>query len=169
LGYSHKVFEDWEAQLYYNAKDDFAVLTFYHIKMEEIVTRQILSTGVFQFINSHEIDFNGIELKDKANIKNQWRLNGSISWQENEDSLDVKDTTFTPNWMGKLGVFYKPNTKYQFSLFDSYFGKPTQISELNQAVSEVNRKPEYYHLVTANAIFNLNTILKLKTSSDLKF
>ena len=161
--------ETTEAQLYYNSKGNFAALTFYHSEMEDIVTRQTISGGAFQFVNSGEIDFNGIELEGKTNINNQLSLNGSVSWQENEDQLGANDTTFTPNWIGKLGVSYKPNTKYQFSLFDSYFGNPTQVSEINQTVSEVNRKPEDYHLLTANAIFNLNALLNLKTSSDYKF
>lgn len=159
-----------EAQVYYNSKGNFAALTFFHSEMKEIVNRQIVSPGVFQFVNSGEIDFYGFELEGKARITNQWSLNGNLTWQENEEEdTGVKNSTFSPNWMGKLGVSYKPNAKYQMSLFDSYFGNPTQVSEINQSVSDANPKPEDYHLVTANAIFNLNALLNLKTSSGFKF
>ncbi len=152
-----------EVQVYYSSFDTYAALTYYHSEMKDIVARGLVASdsSVQQFINSGEITFNGVEFEGKINFNDYWKATGSASWQENESDTGIKGSTFTANWMAKLGITYNSNTWYKIGLFDSYFGTPTPISEVNTSVLEYNPTAESYHLLTANINLDLNKIMKL--------
>jgi len=156
-----------DLQLYYNSADTYAALTYYHSEMKDIVTKVPIPNDPpkQQYMNAGEITFDGVELEGKINFNDNWQATGSASWQENESDTGIKGSTFTPNWMAKLGVTYDSNTGYQVGLFDTYYGTPTPISVVNDSVLDNNPTAESYHLLTANINVDLNKIMQLSGST----
>lgn len=143
--------ETKELQLLYRKPRYSASITYYNSLLSDQISRQQnpSDTGLI-ITNSGAVRFEGIELETELELDEHWHLDGSLTWQRNEDSLDIEEGTFTPSFMAKLGVSYDSLNGWDIGIFDSYFGEPTKVSELNPSVQNVNPEAEAYHWVTAN-------------------
>ncbi len=152
-----------DLQLNYHSSNAYAALTYYHSKMKDIVAKGLVESGssVQHYINSGEITFDGVEFEGNINLNDNWKMQGSVSWQENISDTDIKNSTFTASWMAKLGISYDAYTGYQVGLFNTYFGTPSPISVVNDAVLEYNPTAKSYHLLTANINLDLNSLMQL--------
>jgi len=71
--------------------------------------------------------------------------------------------------MAKLGVVHESVRGYSLGVFDTYFGEPAEAKTLNPSVSEVNPKPEAYHLLSANLSLNIPLLLGKPALPDMIF
>lgn len=159
-----------ELQLLHTQQDYEAALTIYNSQ----IINQLASipnpnnTGIL-LTNQGRVVFNGVEAETKWHISDKWSLTGSATWQENENSEDQQESTFTPNFMAKLGVSYRDPKGWGFGLFDSYFGKPTALDKINPSTNNTNPDAESYHWLTLNTEFDLNRLLDKPNMPQMTF
>ncbi len=158
-----------EAQLFYHSTNHYAALTYYHSKVKSIILRQRLAGPLFTFVNAGAITFEGVELEGKAMLTDALSLLGSATYQQNKDDAGLKDSTFTPNLMAKLGLNYEFLHGHSLSLFDTYFGKPTPTRDVDPTTADVNPEPGAYHLVSAKVTFSLSHLLEASDALDGTF
>lgn len=154
----------FDAQLFYQTKDLSFAATYFHSKQDGLVTRGGSPTT---FVNSGQVTYDGIELEGKWTLNNKWRFSGNLSYQTNEDQAGAHDVAISSNWMAKGGISYDSNRGYRFSIFNSFFGEPTSISDISTSVSEVNPEAESYNLLTANMEMNLGDTFKNNALSNI--
>lgn len=138
--------ETVDAQLFYRYAGHYAALTWFHSR--QLNTINATAAG---FVNGAEIDSMGITLEGKSKINDQWNLDASVTWLQNEDQLTRMETYLSPNWLAKVGVTYKPFDGITVNAFENY------VSGLNvsNAPTAPNRADGDYHLMTANIIVDL--------------
>ncbi len=162
-----EIIETAEAQIFYRTLDTYFGLSYFYSEISDIITF-VPSTGpaFFEWVNLGEITSQGVELEGKTRLTDGLSLSGSVSWQTNKNQNGVDDVTFTPNWMAKLGVSYDVGKGFSMGLFDSYFGNPTSVQDVNPAASGLNPKPDPYHLLTFNMNLHIPTLLRKNTLPD---
>jgi len=158
-----------EAQIFYHDTNHYAALTYYHSKIEDIILRQRVAGPLFTFVNAGTITFDGVELEGKAMLTDALSLLGSATYQQNKDDTGLKNKTFTPNLMAKLGLNYEFLHGHSLSLFDTYFGKPTPTRDVDPTTSDVNPEPGAYHLISAKVTFSLTRLLEASDALDGTF
>ncbi len=135
----------FDAQIFYNAPRYFVGLTYYNSVQEDTVGRALQSDGKrLLFVNGGDVDYWGVEFEGKVNITPEWELNGSASYQENEDDQGVEDISFIPNFMAKAGISYHSIGGYSLGVFNSYYTEATS----SPGASIVNPEPEGYNFLT---------------------
>lgn len=148
-----------EMQLNYHENSFEGALTLYHSKTTDIISRIPSPGGGLTYTNSGEVNFRGIELEGKARLGAGWSTQGSIGWQENEDDDGRRDVTFSGNLMVKAGLSYAAkDDAYSLGVFNSYFSRPTQVSDANPTALVANPDAGSYYLMTLNASLNLNKL-----------
>lgn len=148
-----------EGQIFYTAENYFAALTVFRSQIDDLIDRVPLGGARFAIGNQGEINAHGAELEGKVNLGSAWELLGSLGYQTNENQ-DGVDASLAPTYRAKAGVIYD-RASYTVGLFNSYFGEPTSVSEVNPAVAQVNPQPEAYHLLSAQLRVNLQRPLRL--------
>jgi hypothetical protein len=97
-------------------------------------------------------------VEGRALLGKRLTFSGNFTYQSNEDESGAQNTTFTTGTMAKAGVTYNGDKGFTLGVYDSYFGNPTQVSELVPGVPEVNPEASSYHLMTLNAALDLNEV-----------
>jgi len=157
-----------EVQLFYTNETSFAALSYFHSEIRDVIDRVPMGGGKFTFANVGRVNSHGVELEGKRNFNHTWSLIGSTTYQESQNE-DGYDASLSPDWMAKLGIAYDSRQGISIGLFDSYFGKPKPVRDVNPAVSEVNPEPEAYHLLTANLSANLRALLGYTVFREMSF
>jgi outer membrane receptor for ferrienterochelin and colicins len=157
-----------DIQLFYNNQDIKGSVTYYKSKQKDTIAR-IPVTGAFQFNNEGSIDYEGIEVEGTYTPHaSPWSLTGSLSWQSGKDENGNSDIGIVPHYMAKLGVTYAPiNGGYSLGIFDSYYSKPTTISDAFPSVLNVNPPSKPTHMMTANASVHIPTFLDNENLPDI--
>ncbi|NRB41267.1 MAG: TonB-dependent receptor [Pseudomonadales bacterium] len=158
----------FDASLMYSGNIFYSSLTYYKSEADDLVGRSDVSPGLQQFTNNNAINYHGIEFEAKAHISHRIDLTGSMTWQESENHAGVKDVSFTPNFMAKLGVMYRPTNSFHIAIFDNYYGTPTPVSDVTSGVQETNPTPEAYHLMTANIAIDFSKLYHMPRLDSLK-
>ena len=157
----------WDAQLFYQSSHLYTAVTYFHSQIEDLIGRAPNGSGTFIFVNDGEANFEGVELEGRYNVNEHWVLHGSATYQQSNDNSNVDDVSLSPNVMAKLGLSYQTNSGHSFSAFNSYFGKPADISQHNPGVAQVNPHAEAYNLLILNASLNLNRLLGKSNGSNM--
>lgn len=162
-----------EAQLFYRRNSLQAALTAFNIRQKDIIGRIFDPTSAsgasFTFVNAGRLEFNGFELEFKYFHSKRLFFTGSATYQENENQDGLNDFTLMPNWMGKLGFSYELSRGITFSAFNTYVGDAEDNILLNPARLAVNPDAKAYHLLRANLIFDINSILKRENNLNTTF
>lgn len=146
-----------EAQVFYQARNAQASLTYFRSEMKDIITRQIfprpspppgLPPFYFQYLNGGSWDFEGFELEGRVSVAGGLLLTGSLSHQTNETEAGVEDASLHPNTLAKFGALYQTRG-WSFGLFDVYNSKPKATTTVRPDSQVVNKAPEAVHLVSA--------------------
>jgi outer membrane receptor for ferrienterochelin and colicin len=156
-----------DAQVFYESPRYQASLTVYDSKATDIHERET-TMGISTTVNGGTINFRGIELEGKAQITESLSFMGSASWQENTKKNGPDNSTFTPNIMIKAGMSYESENGYTLSIFNSYFGKPTPVSDINPAVIERNKDADSYNLLTVNINVDVNRLIDWQNGPDIE-
>jgi outer membrane receptor for ferrienterochelin and colicins len=157
-----------EFQTFFTSESSFAALTYFHSNIRNVIDRVSIGGGKFTFANVGRVNSHGVELEGKKIFDRKWTLIGSTTYQSNRDEFG-NDASLAPKWMAKLGIAFAGSQGISVSMFDSYFGKPTPVSEVNPGVSEVNPEAKAYHLLTANLSANLRTLLGYTAFPEMIF
>jgi outer membrane receptor for ferrienterochelin and colicin len=157
----------YSAQLSYAHTHTLFSATLYKSHHEDLIVRTTGNDGLVTLTNQGYVDYLGVEGEYKVKLNSKWQIEGNLSYQENENDQNEKDTTFQPNWMVKNGISYEDNG-VSVGTFLSYFGKPTQAIELNSNVNEANPDSTEYYLLTANVLFEMGKIYKQEKLKDLE-
>lgn len=157
-----------DLQLFYEDDDAFVALTAYKSRVKNIIEPVLISdraTNLWQYLNTGDYDYKGIELEGKVKFDDEWMLVGSVSHQTGDDNLGNKhDAGTMPNFMAKLGVSYAGvDNGLTFGLYEQYTGAPDNIADSNP-YGYVASNPEghSHHNIALNAGVNLNTYLDIK-------
>jgi len=146
--------DTYSAQLNYKTPATELALTYYDSQHSDLISRTIDQSGQVTLINAGALDYSGLELEYQWQLHRHWRWSGNASYQTNQSDTGQKDATYQPQWMLKSGLSYERDA-YVAGLFASYFGEPTQLSQLNPALEELNPRAEAYTLVSANLSLDL--------------
>ena len=95
----------WDLQYFYSSKKSSASATIFRNEQDDLIVRAPVSEGVLQFVNQGKLTIEGLELEGKY-IRNKWYLNGSYTWQRNEDGDHFKNSTLQPHSIIKVGLGY---------------------------------------------------------------
>ena len=78
----------------------------------------------------------------------------NIDHVTSETDTGIKDDSFAPNEMAKVGFVYSYNKSLSISAFNRYVGKSTDLN-ITRDIPLNNKIPESYNLLTANLIWDL--------------
>jgi outer membrane receptor for ferrienterochelin and colicin len=147
-----------DIQLFYSGKGSEASLTYYNSHYTNSIIRQPLPNNpkVVTYINLSELHTNGFEFEGKVQTTNRIFITGSATIQNNADESTTK--IFVPNFMGKIGAFYKMDFGFTVGIFNTFFGKPLSNTgkSLNPAANSVD-------------LLSLNLNYKLPVAFPLEF
>lgn len=159
-----EIIQTSELQVFLQSSKTFVSLTGYYSLMNDLIGRKwfndtsLVGGGYLKYINEEGYyRFYGVELEWKHNLFEHLYTNGSLSWQENYNDEGIKNAALHPNFMVKIGVRYQ-NPILSMGLFNSYFGKPTQVAVLNPNVQNVNNAPKDFDLLSAKLSINLSAL-----------
>lgn len=137
----------YDAQLMYKTATRYLALALYHSKLENLIVRVPGTPTTHD--NEGFVKFRGVELEGKAELSRSFGITGNISYQENKTNDGVKNGTFAPQFMAKLGASYDGNKGLTAAVFNSYIGESTDLSKTNVAPA-INPAAKAYNLLTAN-------------------
>lgn len=152
-----------EIQIFTHSKKLLASLTGFYSVMSDLITRNwyedmsLPTGGYLKYVNGGGHSFWGAEFEWKYTFLKTLSTTGSVSYQQNENDANIKNASLHPNLMIKVGIMY--TGKYvSASIFNSYFGEPTQVIEVNPDVNIVNEIPTSFDLLSAKVSANLSKI-----------
>ncbi|MCK9371975.1 MAG: TonB-dependent receptor [Sulfuricurvum sp.] len=137
----------YDAQLIYQTPTRYFAVSLYDTTLRNLIVR-VPGTPT-TFTNQGHVRFQGLEVEGKMEAKENLSIIGNFSYQHNKNDKGVEDTTFAPNVMAKIGISHQGFRGMGIGLFNSYFGKSTDLTVTN-GVPLKNPKPEGYNLLTAN-------------------
>ena len=158
----------WDAQLFYQRSNFYGALTYFHSDIKNLISRVPEEGNVFVFSNKGEARFKGVELEARYNANRHLTLLGSATYQQSDDNSDVDDVSFSSNVMLKFGRSYSTDQGHTYSIFNSYFGDPAEISQHNPDVATVNPEAEAYHLMTLNVGLDIDHLLRRSSGPQMR-
>jgi len=149
----------YDIQLTHQTGQTFLAINLYHSRLKNLIVR--LGTTPPTQANAGHVDFHGIELEGRYEYDENLNFIGNFSYQENETDQGVKQTTFAPETMAKIGFTYTGVKGMTISGFNSYIGESTDLGEVtNDPSINVNEKADSYNLLTANIVMDLGVLFK---------
>lgn len=153
--------ETLDLQLTYHANKARVELNYFESEVTD--TLDIDRSGFpLTFFNTADVDFHGYEFVWTWQPSEHWELQGSWSHQANETAEGVVNGQIVANHMAKLGVYHQFSPGIRLGVFDSYFSKPADWSDINPLLptvlaepKELNESPKAYHHLTLNLSMNL--------------
>ncbi|MDD5053264.1 MAG: TonB-dependent receptor [Sulfuricurvum sp.] len=142
----------YDAQLIYQTQKYYLSVALYDSMMENLIVRvpiPLSSPTRSTFENQGYVRFQGVEIEGRMEVDEEFSVLGNLSYQKNKTNSGVKDSTFAPNIMAKMGGTYSGIHGMEIGVFNSYIGKSTDLTETNGALFQ-NPKADAYNLLTAN-------------------
>lgn len=137
--------ETYDAQLIYQTSKQYYALALYDTVLDNLIVR--VSGTPTTFANQGNVHFQGIEIEGRVEVDEDFSILGNFSYQINKTNSGIKDSTFAPNMMAKLGGSYSGIGGMNIAVFNSYIGHSHDQSVANSAL---NPEPDAYNLLTAN-------------------
>lgn len=158
--------ETIDAQIFYYSEGLFTAVNYYRTKELDTIVLDF-SQSPWTFINADgEIKYHGAEFEFRWNIAKNLKANGSYSYQSNLNANNEQGSKLTPHRMAKLGLSYYAESGITLGVFDSFF---SDYSEHDPAgVTVYNPKSSAYHHLSANIIFDLNTLIGFNSTYHSK-
>jgi outer membrane receptor for ferrienterochelin and colicins len=129
-----------DVQLFFSSKKAEGSITYFNSAYSNSITRAPLSdtSNVFTYVNQGELHMNGFEFEGKVTISSTIFITGSATIQNNADKETVP--VYIPNFMGKIGAFYKTSFGLTVGIYNTYFGKPKENNgaKLNPEASAID-------------------------------
>lgn len=138
-----------DAQVFYQDNQFQGTLTYFNSRYTNMVIR---NTAAFPqtYMNGSGMTVNGVELEGKAPILANLKMTGSYTYQKNKDNDGIEDYMQISNHIAKLGLIYDVLPDLTIGVFDSYFSKPADVSNVSPTRLLVNNEPNAYNWMTLN-------------------
>lgn len=137
----------YDVQLIYQTPKHYFAIAVYDSMLNNLIVR--VSGTPTTFANQGTVHFQGVELEGRLEFDYDLSMIGNFSYQINKTNSGIKDTTFAPNMMAKLGGSYGGIQGTNIAIFNSYIGESTDLTVTNN-VPLRNPKTKAYNLLTAN-------------------
>jgi len=137
----------YDVQLIHQALNHYLAISLYDSKLENVIVR--VPGSPTTFINKGYINYQGIEIEGRIELDNDISVICNFSYQTNKTNSSVKDSTFAPNMMVKIGASYDATYGMNISAFNSYIGESTDLTVTNNAALR-NQKADAHNLLTMN-------------------
>ncbi|MFY9142175.1 TonB-dependent receptor plug domain-containing protein [Sulfuricurvum sp.] len=137
----------YDAQLIYQTSKQYFAIALYDSMLENLIVR--VSGTPTTFTNQGYVRFQGLEIEGRVEVNEYISVLGNFSYQVNKTNSGVKDSTFAPNMMAKIGASYQGINGMNIGIFNSYIGESTDLTQTNSAPLR-NPKADAYNLLTAN-------------------
>ncbi|QSZ42414.1 TonB-dependent receptor [Sulfurimonas aquatica] len=155
----------YDLQLLHNTDKTSLALTLYHSQLENQIVRwdhDNNSTTPLTQKNEGYTTFNGVEFEGRYQVSKKLNLTGNFSYQENETDSGVKQSTYAPNYMAKIGATYSGINATNLSVFNSLVGPSSNLGEVIGDTSiNINPEAKAYNLLTANIMLDTGTLLSI--------
>lgn len=149
-----------EAQVSF-AKASFLIsAACYHSVSSYSIGRERVN-GSTIFVNEPgSISFNGLEVEGKWELANSWEVNGSATFQQNEDEAGQKDFMLAPRTMIKIGANRNFSGGYHIGIWNSFYSGVGKAETLQgNSVAVVNPPASAFSLLSINIEANLGRLL----------
>jgi hypothetical protein len=151
----------YDAQLIYQTQKQYFAIDLYDSMLKNLIVRVPGSSpSQSTFENQGDVHFQGIEIEGRLEVNSEFSMMGNFSYQINKTNSGIKDSTFAPNMMAKLGGSYAGIYGTNIAVFNSYIGKSTDLTVTNNAPFR-NPKADAYNLLTANISVDTGKIWSL--------
>jgi len=101
-----------------------------------------------------------VEFESKYFVRQDLYFTGSFYYQNNRNDEGIENAVLHPNIMVKGGILYK-RKRFSVGIFNSFFGKPTEVKVLNPDVDECNQKAEAYNLLSVKVSTAITKVIRL--------
>jgi len=159
----------YEAQLMFEDDKKHLAISLYNSKQSSTISRAFVEVGSPpSYINHGGVDYKGIEIEGKLSLTERLLFTFNANYQTSETNKGVKDDSYAPNEMIKLGFVYEYSNRLSLGVFNRYIGKNTDLNE-TKGIPLNNPIPVAYNLLTANIEWDLdaNTSLFETGSSSI--
>ncbi|MDD5160658.1 MAG: TonB-dependent receptor [Sulfuricurvum sp.] len=144
----------YDAQLIYQTSKQYYSIALYDTVLNNLIVRipYLPNPSKSTFENRGNVHFQGIEIEGRVELNEDFSILGNFSYQVNKTDAGVKDSTFAPNMMAKLGGSYAGIHGMNIAVFNSYIGKSTYQSVANSTLQPeaFNPNADAYNFLTAN-------------------
>lgn len=152
--------ETAEAQLIFGDDSLAFTTTVYYSEAENLIERALVGSAN-TFINQPDkIYYRGVEFEWNKQINATMRIQGSASYQMNEDESGQEDVMLAANDMFKLGFTYRPNQQLVLGIWNNYFGAANKLENLDGSSAQVvNPESKAVDILSLNLETNLGYVL----------
>lgn len=163
----------YEVQLIHHTPLSESSLTYYHSKMENLITRKFFSAPesqppfYLQYLNQGEWSFWGLEYEGQYKLLMNMSLIGNASYQQNKRD-GIANAALHPSTLLKLGVDVQFD-RWNASLFHVYQSKPYATTRVRSDSAIVNQQPQEAHLLSAKFSTSWNDLFTQKLTRDIRF
>lgn len=151
---TEELVETSDLQLVFKDRTLQASIGYFHSVQKDLIVRTAPQGGSpGTFVNRDERTIQGIELEAKYQPNVRLSMNGSVSYQVNENNTGQKDVTLAPDFLIKAGLAYHVTTRVQVGVTNNFIGAYEDVSKLNLNRNRVNPSAGSYNLLTANIVW----------------
>ncbi|HLP18320.1 MAG TPA: TonB-dependent receptor [Bacteroidota bacterium] len=152
-----------DIQLFYSTKNTEASIAYYNSAYTNSITRSPIAgrPGVVTYTNFGDLHMNGFEFEGKASVSSSAFITANATIQNNADESTV--AVYIPNFMGKIGAFYKTRFGVTAGIYNTYFGKPKA-----NAGAALNPAAKAVDLVSLNVAYTLPISLPVELNLYVK-
>jgi len=156
-----------DVQVFCNYAKTQAAITGFVSSYSDLITRVTPAGSTTPtHINSGTQSAKGVELEGKYTPIKALYLIGSYTYQTNRKA-GLDNITYVPVNMFKLGAVYQYEKGIDLGLYDSYYGKPSDLNKTRPAVIYVNPEPKAFNWLSANLVFKLNKLFNISQDIQL--
>lgn len=149
-----------ETQISYSTKKGTAALTYFHSKQTNLIGRipNVDPNIALIYTNSGELTTQGVEVETKYAISQAFFLDGSYSFQVNEDVNGDKNVSRLPNHMIKLGGSFAVTNYANLGIFNSYYSSPFDNPSATDGLGQLGS----FSWLTARLDVKLHEVMNLE-------
>jgi len=151
-------------------------LTLSHSELKDNIEHPATSSEVsdpedIRYVNGGDIRMKGLELEFEQKLGEAFRLKGNLSFADTEDSDTGEAVEGSADWLGNMGLMYRPWQDYTFSLQYRYVGKrhrgPADDRDDLDALDTLDFTAGFQNLFTRG--FSLRTGIKNLFDTDIRY
>jgi len=156
--------ETIDLQLFYNGAKIQGSITGYNSVMKDVIA--LTAPPNQTYVNQGELEFMGVEIEGKYLVNDNFFINGSYTYQQNETDGGQENVTHVPQSLGKIGLNYRKDWLV-FGVSNMTVAEISSVSEVNPAVRQVNPDPENYNFMSVNLDIDLMRLANAEKDYEL--
>jgi outer membrane receptor protein involved in Fe transport len=173
MGYNELIPEKigtFDIQISYRPKGFDLSFGYFNSDHTNQITREFSDEiGSLRYINGEWNKSYGYEFEGKCIAIPHLIINTSVAYQTSINKSEQKDASHIPNIMAKFSVQYEFNNGISLSCNNSYFGKPSDVCNINPNRKLLNPVPQAFNYLNAGIQLDIIKLLKFKKLSKVIF